>query len=101
MSRTSKISISIADPALLAWAKERAARDGTSLSALFTEAVRLERQLEARRELLASWPERPALEPEDRAAIRAEWEGGPRYEPQVVERKPKKPTPKLKKRRAA
>ncbi len=101
MSTTSKVSISIADPSLLAWAKERAARDGTSLSALFTEAVRLERQLEARRELLATWPDRPALAPEERAAIRSEWEGGPRYEPRAIERKPKKSASRTKKRRAA
>jgi hypothetical protein len=43
-----KVSISVADGALLAWAKERAEREGVSLSAVFTDAVRRARQRDAR-----------------------------------------------------
>jgi hypothetical protein len=85
-----KISISVVDAELLAWAKEYAAREGKSLSALFTDAVRAERRLAAGRELLATWPDRPALTDEDRAAIRAEWDGGPRYEPRGTSAGPPK-----------
>ena len=97
----SKVSISVPDAELLEWAKATAERDGKSLSAVFTDAVRFRRQLEARRTFLASWPERPALTPEDRAAIRAEWAGGPRYEPRVVSQSPAKPKPKSAKKKAA
>ena len=48
MSNTAKVSISVAEPDLLSWAKDRAERTGVSLSSVFTEAVRLERQIEAR-----------------------------------------------------
>jgi hypothetical protein len=95
MSNTAKISISVPDESLLEWAKERSAKLGVSLSAVFMDAVRIERQMEARRTFLASWPERPKLTPEDHAAINAEWEGGPRYEPRG---EPKTPQYKAKKK---
>lgn len=75
-----KVSISIPDESLLEWAKERAETQGKSLSAIFTEALRVERQMEARRALLADWPG-PRATPGEMAAIRAEWAGGPRFEP--------------------
>jgi len=78
-----KVSISVPDSELLEWAKELAESEGKSLSAVFTDAVRFRRQLDARRDFLATWPERPKLTDEDRAAIRAERAGGPRYEPRV------------------
>ena len=78
-----KISISVPDAELLQWVKELAESEGKSLSAVFTDAVRFRRQLDARRAFLETWPERPPLTDEDRAAIRAEWAGGPRYEPRV------------------
>jgi hypothetical protein len=43
-----KISISVADRALLEWAKEPALRDGVSVSAVFTDAVRCAQQHDAR-----------------------------------------------------
>ena len=49
MSSTAKVSVSVPDEDLLRWAKERSEKRGVSLSAVFTEAVRLERQMEARR----------------------------------------------------
>ena len=73
MAATAKVSISVADPDLLAWARRRSKRTGLSLSAVFTEAVRLERQMEARDAFLeAEGPEGRAT-PEEMAAIRAEW----------------------------
>ena len=77
----SKVSISVPDAALLKWAKNRAAQDGRGLSAVFVEALKTEREMQAGRDLLASWPERPLLTDEAKAAIDAEWKGGPRYEP--------------------
>jgi hypothetical protein len=74
MSNTAKISISIADPDLLAWAKKRAEQTGVSLSAVFTEAVRIERQTQARRRLLEEYGPDAIPTPEESAAIRAEWE---------------------------
>jgi hypothetical protein len=76
MSNTAKVSISVAEPALLSWAKERAERTGVSLSAVFTEAVRLERQIEARGRVI-EWIG-PDAKPTaaEAAAIVAEW-GGP------------------------
>lgn len=68
-----KVSISVADPDLLAWARRRSKRTGMSLSAVFTEAVRFERQMEARAAFLdAEGPEGRAT-PAEMAAIRAEW----------------------------
>ncbi len=77
MSNTAKVSISVAEPDLLSWAKERAERQGVSLSSVFTEAVRLERQIEARGRVL-EWigPDAKPTAAES-AVILAEW-GGPR-----------------------
>lgn len=73
MSGTAKISISIADRDLLAWARRRGKKTGKSLSALFTEAIRLERQMDAREVFLeAEGPDGRAT-PDEMAAIRAEW----------------------------
>ena len=76
MSNTAKISISVAEPELLSWAKRRAERTGVSLSSVFTEAVRLERQIEARGRVV-EWIG-PDAKPttDEAAAIVAEWGGG-------------------------
>jgi hypothetical protein len=97
----SKISISVPDEALLKWAKTRAARDGRGLSAVFVEALRTEREMQAGRDLLALWPERPPLTDEAKAAIDAEWMGGPRYEPPKAPVEPKKRSPSKKSDRKA
>ncbi len=72
MSSTAKVSISIPDEGLLAWAKERSQKTGVSLSAVFTEALRLERQMDARRAFLAEVGPDAVPSPEEAAAIRAE-----------------------------
>lgn len=64
---TAKISISIAEPELLGWAKGRASLTGVSLSAVVTDAVRLARQQEAR-EHLVRWLGRAAALTIDREA---------------------------------
>jgi hypothetical protein len=76
MSNTAKVSISVAEPDLLSWAKDRAERTGVSLSSVFTEAVRLERQIEARGRVI-EWigPDAKPTAAES-AALVAEW-GGP------------------------
>ena len=74
MSSTAKVSISVPDEDLLRWAKERSAKTGVSLSAVFTEAVRFERQMEARRQFLEEMGAEGRPTPEEAAAIRAEWE---------------------------
>jgi hypothetical protein len=105
MSGTPKVSISVPDEALLQWAKERSERTGLSLSAVFTGALRFERQLEARRLMLEEMGPEFRATPEERAAIRAEWEGGPRWDPKGARAtKAKKKTVRSalsKKRRAA
>lgn len=67
-----KISISVPDPKLLEWARQRAERDGSSLSAVFTEAVRVARQQEARDRYLAWAGLVGELTPELEAEIRAD-----------------------------
>lgn len=67
-----KISISIPDPQLLEWAKQRAEREGSSLSAVFTEAVRVARQQEARDRYLEWAGPVGKLTPAREAEIRAE-----------------------------
>jgi hypothetical protein len=74
MSGTAKVSISVPDAELLRWAKQRSERTGVSLSAVFMEAVRIERQMEARRRFLAEMGAAGVPTPEEAAAIRAEWE---------------------------
>jgi hypothetical protein len=80
MSSTAKVSISVPDEELLRWAKERSVKTGVSLSAVFTEAVRFERQMEARRKFLEEMGAESRPTPEEAAAIRAEWESEPRAE---------------------
>ena len=88
MAPTQKISISVADPQLLAWARQRSREKGLSLSAVFTEAVRSERQMEARRAFLeAEGPDGRAT-PEEMAAIRAEWGEAPMTSRRSATRKP-------------
>jgi hypothetical protein len=67
-----KISISVADQALLTWAKERAEQEGVSLSAFFTDAVRRSRQRDARVRVAEWLGSAGALTPEREAEIRAE-----------------------------
>lgn len=73
-----KVSISVAEPELLAWAKQRASREGMSLSAVFTEAVRRERQQEARERVLAWLGPAATLTPEREADLLAEWSEPPK-----------------------
>ncbi|MDB5212659.1 MAG: hypothetical protein JWO86_586 [Myxococcaceae bacterium] len=73
MSSTAKVSISVPDEGLLQWAKERSKKTGMSLSAVFTDAVRFERQMEARRQFLDEMGADGRPTPEEAAAIRAEW----------------------------
>lgn len=80
MSSTPKVSISVPDEALLQWAKDRSEKTGRSLSAVFTDALRFERQLEARRLMLEEMGPEFRATPQEKAAIRAEWEGGPRWD---------------------
>ena len=68
-----KISVSLSEEEL-AWAKKRAKRLKTSVSAVLTEAVRLQKQMEARREVLAYLYETvPPGTPEELAEIVREW----------------------------
>jgi hypothetical protein len=68
-----KVSISVAEPELLAWARQRASREGMSLSAVFTEAVRRERQQEARERVLDWLGPAATLTPEREAELLAQW----------------------------
>jgi hypothetical protein len=77
MSNTAKVSISVAEPELLSWAKQRAERTGVSLSSVFTEAVRLERQIEARGRVIEWIGPEAKPTPNEAAAIVAEWGGPP------------------------
>lgn len=72
MSSTAKVSISVPDEGLLKWAKERSAKLGVSLSALVSDALRFERQMEARRAFVAELGAAAVPTPEEAAAIRAE-----------------------------
>lgn len=67
-----KISISIADESLLAWAEERARLTGASLSAVVSEAIRLARQQEARARVSAWLGPKAALTPVIEAEIERE-----------------------------
>jgi hypothetical protein len=87
--RTVKVSVSL-DREDVAALKRRARESyGGNLSAAFAEAARWIRQQEARRRLISRLGG-PSLTTESSAAIDAEQEGGPRYEP-------KKPRPKSRK----
>jgi anti-sigma factor RsiW len=83
--RTVKVSVSL-DKGDVAALKRlaRESHDG-NLSAAFAEAARWIRQREARRRLIDELGG-PSLTPEAAAAIDAEQQGGPRYEP----RRPRK-----------
>lgn len=84
--KTVKVSVSL-DKADLA-ALKRAARESHqgNLSAAFAEAARWIRQREARRRLIDKLGG-PTLTPESAAAIDAEQDGGPRYDPKRAKRK--------------
>jgi hypothetical protein len=70
-ARVEKLSVSLgAEEA--AWARKQAEATGVSLSAVLTEALRRQRQSEARRRLLEELGTDDITE-EDLAAIRAEW----------------------------
>lgn len=86
VSNTAKVSISIPDEGLLEWAKERSVKSGVSLSAVFTEALRFERQMEARRQFLEEMGPAGRPSAEEAAAIRAEWAGGPPVEFEIPTR---------------
>ena len=73
-----KISISVAEPTLLAWAKQRAEREGVSLSSVITDAIRHARQFEARERVVAWLGPAAALTPQREAEILAEWEEAPK-----------------------
>jgi hypothetical protein len=73
---TAKISISIAEPELLAWAKDRAARTKASLSSVVSDAIRRARQQEARERVLAWLGPAAELTPAREAEILAQWGEG-------------------------
>jgi hypothetical protein len=87
-----KISISIPDAALLEWAKQQAEREGRSLSAVFTEALRRERQRDARLRVEQWLGSAGELTPEREAEVLAEW-GVP---PTSAPLKPKPAQPRAK-----
>jgi hypothetical protein len=70
MRVTEKVSVSLAAEDV-EWARQRAERDETSLSAVLTEALRRQRQSEARQRLLAELGT-DDLTPADIDAARAE-----------------------------
>jgi hypothetical protein len=87
--RTVKVSVSL-DREDVAALKRRARESyGGNLSAAFAEAARWIRQREARRRLIGQLGG-PTLTPESAAAIDAEQEGGPRYEPKKSRSKRRK-----------
>ncbi len=69
---TAKISISVPDAKLLEWARRRAKAEGSSLSAVFIDAVRVARQQDARNRFLEWAGPVGELTPERDAEIRAE-----------------------------
>lgn len=70
MRATEKVSVSLAVEDV-EWARKKAEQDDKSLSAVLTEALRRQRQSEARRQLLAELGT-DDLTPEDLEAARAE-----------------------------
>ena len=72
MATTQKISVTI-DTADLKWMKRRAKSLGGNLSAVFSEAARSLRQLEARRAVLKRLGKSAVVSASDAAKIRAEW----------------------------
>jgi hypothetical protein len=84
--KTVKVSVSLDKEDLAALKREaRQSHDG-NLSAAFAEAARWIRQREARRRLIEQLGG-PTLTPEAAAAIAAEQQGGPRYQPKKPRRK--------------
>jgi hypothetical protein len=83
--KTVKVSVSLDQDDLAALKRRAAESYGGNLSAAFSEAARWVRQREARRRLIEDLGG-PTLTSEAAAAIDAEQEGGPRYEP----RKPRR-----------
>jgi hypothetical protein len=72
MGAAEKISISLS-PEDLRWARERAKQSLSSVSAVLAEALRRQRQAEARASLLADLGTDDITEG-DRKAVRAEWQ---------------------------
>lgn len=72
-----KLSISIVDPALVAWAQKQAADQQTSVSAVVSDALRLARLSEARRRYFDWVGPVGLLTPALEAELRAEIEGTP------------------------
>ena len=72
MAGVAKVSVSLSVDDLI-WAKKRARAGALSLSAFVSEALRRQRQAEARAELLAELGT-DDITAEDLAAIRAEWQ---------------------------
>jgi hypothetical protein len=75
---TAKISISVAEPELLEWAKHRAEQQGISLSAVVSDALRRARQQQARDRVLEWLGDAAKLTPEREAEIVAQWQARPR-----------------------
>jgi hypothetical protein len=71
MATVEKLSVSLGVEEA-AWAREQADAAGTSVSAVLTEALRMQRMTLARRRLLDELGTDDITE-EDLAAIRAEW----------------------------
>jgi hypothetical protein len=91
--RTIKVSVSLDQDDVAALKRRAKESYGGNLSAAFAEAARWIRQREARRRLIDQLGG-PTLTRASAAAIDAEQEGGPRYEP-------KKAKPRRNKKRAA
>lgn len=72
MAATQKISVTI-DEDELRWMQARAKRLGGNLSAIFTEAARSLRQLEARQAVIDRLGKAARVTEAVAAAIRAEW----------------------------
>ncbi len=68
-----KVSVSLGTEEI-AWARRKAAETDSSVSAVVSDAVRRQRQLDAMDRLLAELGTDDITE-EDRAVVRAEWRG--------------------------
>ena len=84
MGAAEKISVSISAEDLR-WAKERAKREVTSVSAVLAEALRRQRQAEARATLLAELGTDDITERE-RNEVRREWQAAATHSPRKVRR---------------
>jgi hypothetical protein len=80
MAAAEKISISVGAEDLR-WARQRAKREVKSLSAVVSEALRRQRQAEARTRLLADLGTDDITE-RDRDQVRDEWRAPPKARPQ-------------------